>query len=176
MTSTAAPYHLPLTIPDLLHLVFPAFRVLILIPLFFALVLPRVVYAPISADEDADESAANESSFLVPAGGVLPSSGLSPVPGFAGEASKYGTFQAAHPAIPPSGPVTRAPTPAPSHAADKVYFTVNKIKYSANMPFDSLTGSPKLPSILHGVSFSDASSASLHIYGRRKASRFNSLL
>lgn len=132
-TSTAAPYHLPITIPDLLHLVFPAFRVLILIPLFFALVIPRVIYTRINADEDADESAVNESSFLVPAGGVLPSSGLSPVPSFEGEASKYGTFQAAHPAIPPSGPVTRPPTPVPSHTADKVSFAVNTIVYSANM-------------------------------------------
>ena len=133
LTSTAASYPLPVTIPDLLHLVFPAIRVLILIPLFFALVLPRVIYIPISANEDADESAVNESSFLVSSGGVPPSSGLSTVPSFEGEASKYGTFQAAHPAIPTSGPVTRSPTPAPSHTVDKVSLVVNTIKYSTNM-------------------------------------------
>lgn len=116
----AAPYHLPIAIPDLLHLVFPAFRVLLLVPLFFGLVLPRVVYTPISTDEDEDGVDANDSTFLLPAGTVPLSTGLSSIPGFAGEASKYGTFQAAHPAIPPSGPATRAHTPVPSHNQDKV--------------------------------------------------------
>ena len=106
---------------------------LILIPLFLALVLPRVIYTPINPADNADESAVNESSFLVPAGGVPPSSGLSPVPIFEGEASKYGTFQAAHPAIPPSGPVSRTPTPVPSHTADKVSSAVNTTQYIANV-------------------------------------------
>jgi ATP-binding cassette subfamily B (MDR/TAP) protein 6 len=114
---------LPLPIPALLHLVFPVLRVLLLVPLFFGLVFPRVVYTPVEAGDDADEYNATDSTFLLSAAGAPPSTGLSPVPGLSGEASKYGTFQSAHPAVPPSGPVTRAQTPVPSHGNDKVCIT-----------------------------------------------------
>lgn len=114
----AGPYDLPITIQTLLHLVFPAFRVLLLVPLFFALVLPRVVYTPLDADDD--DVSPNASSFLLPAGNAPPSTGLSAVPGLSAEATKYGTFRSAHPAIPPSGATTRAHTPVPSTRRDKV--------------------------------------------------------
>ena len=120
----AGPYSLPLSIPALLHLVFPAFRVLLLVPLFFGLICPRVIYIPADTGDDTDGYDPTDSTFLLPAGGAPPAStGLSSVPGLSGEASKYGTFQSAHPAIPPSGPVTRAQTPVPSHGHDKVYIT-----------------------------------------------------
>jgi hypothetical protein len=117
----AGPHSLPLSIPALLHFAIPAFRVLLLVPLFIGLIFPRVVYTPVNTRDDTDST---DSTFLLPAGGVPPpSTGLSSVPGLSGEASKYGTFQSAHPAIPPSGPVTRAHTPVPSHGRDKVCIT-----------------------------------------------------
>jgi hypothetical protein len=119
----AGPHSLPLTIPALLHLVFPALRVLLLVPLFFGLVLPRIVYTPVNTEDDTGSYDPTDSTFLLPAGDAPPSTGLSSVPGLSGEASKYGTFRSAHPAVPPSGPVTRAHTPAPSHGHDKVCTT-----------------------------------------------------
>jgi hypothetical protein len=104
--------------------VFPAFRVLILVPLFFGLIFPRVVYTSVDTGDDNAAYDSTDSTFLLPSGGTPPpSTGLSNVPGLSGEASKYGTFQSAHPAIPPSGPVTRAHTPVPSNGHDKVYIT-----------------------------------------------------
>lgn len=117
---TAGPHSLPITIPEFLHLVFPAFRVLLLVPLFFALVFPRVVYTSIDPDEVAEAHAPTASSFLLPPGELSPSTGLSFVPGLSGEASKYGTFRSAHPAIPPSVPTSRTHTPVPSNGQDKV--------------------------------------------------------
>jgi hypothetical protein len=113
---------LPLSIPALLHIVFPAFRVLLLVPLFFGLISPRIIYTPVDTGDDTDVYDPTDSTFLLPPGGVPPSStGLSSVPGLSGEASKYGTFQSAHPAIPPSGPATRAQTPI---GHNKVYHTI----------------------------------------------------
>jgi ATP-binding cassette subfamily B (MDR/TAP) protein 6 len=111
----------PRTLPiAILHIVFPALRVLLLVPLLFTLTFPRVVYIPIDTDDITEALAPTASSFLLPAGEVPSSTGLSPVPGLSGEASKYGTFRSAHPAIPTSGPTTRAHTPVPSQGQDKV--------------------------------------------------------
>ena len=115
--SIAEPRTLPIAI---LHIVFPALRVLLLVPLLFTLTFPRVVYIPIDTDDITEALAPTASSFLLPAGEVPSSTGLSPVPGLSGEASKYGTFRSAHPAIPTSGPTTRAHTPVPSQGQDKV--------------------------------------------------------
>ncbi|OCH90247.1 hypothetical protein OBBRIDRAFT_793486 [Obba rivulosa] len=93
-----------------LHLVFPAFRVLSLIPLVAALWSPRVAYVPAEAGE---ETAPSSSSLLLPPEvGTAPSTGLAPV---TVENSKYGTFRTAR-SLAPSGPTTRTPTPAPSNA------------------------------------------------------------
>ncbi|KAI0785526.1 hypothetical protein C8Q75DRAFT_794509 [Abortiporus biennis] len=102
----------PPPLNSLLHLAFPALRVLALAPLFVALIYPIVRYVPVS---DGDEEAPTASSLLLPSGDAsAPSSGLAPLEN--NEASKYGTFRVSrsihHTA---SGPTTRTPTPAPSH-------------------------------------------------------------
>jgi hypothetical protein len=101
----------PFTIRALAHLVFPAFRVLLEVPLLAGLAKPRVSYLPIQ--NGADEEAPTSSSLLLPSElGAAPSTGLSPL---AGDASKYGTFRTSRSLVPTvSGPTTRAPTPAPS--------------------------------------------------------------
>ena len=101
----------PLTIRALAHLVFPAFRVLLEVPLLAGLARPHVSYLP--AQQAADEEAPTASSLLLPAGiEPAPSTGLSAL---AGDASKYGTFRTSRSLVPTvSGPNTRAPTPTPS--------------------------------------------------------------
>jgi hypothetical protein len=120
--------------------VFPAFRVLLLVPLLFALAFPRVVYTPIDTDDVTDALAPTASSFLLPPGDVSPSTGLSPVPGLSGEASKYGTFRSAHPTIPASGATTRAHTPVPSHGQDKVCIFVFRLRTKTLNFLSSLVG------------------------------------
>ncbi|KAI0829891.1 hypothetical protein BC628DRAFT_1314647 [Trametes gibbosa] len=99
----------PLSTIYLVHLAFPAFRVLLLVPLFFALLFPRVSYVPV---ETIDEEAPSDTSLLLPAQDTAaPSSGLSP---FSAEASKYGTFRSGRSVGQSSSPTTRTHTPAPS--------------------------------------------------------------
>jgi hypothetical protein len=93
----------------LAHLAFPAFRILVEVPLLFSLGNPRVSYAPVdNGDEEATDSThllhSSESTAVA-------STGLSLAP----EASKYGTFRTGRSLAPSaSNPTTRAPTPAPS--------------------------------------------------------------
>ncbi|OSD01299.1 hypothetical protein PYCCODRAFT_1452858 [Trametes coccinea BRFM310] len=99
----------PFTTVYLLHLAFPAFRVLLLVPLFFALLFPRIAYVPV---ETADEEAPTDTSLLLPAqAAAATSAGLSPL---SAEASKYGTFRSGRSVGASSGPTTRTHTPAPS--------------------------------------------------------------
>ncbi|KAH9858534.1 hypothetical protein C2E23DRAFT_908588 [Lenzites betulinus] len=99
----------PLSTVYLLHLAFPSFRVLLLVPLFSALLFPRVSYVPVEA---IDEETPSDTSLLLPAqDAAAPSSGLSP---FSAEASKYGTFRSGRSVGQSSGPTTRTHTPAPS--------------------------------------------------------------
>ncbi|TFY52183.1 hypothetical protein EVJ58_g10152, partial [Rhodofomes roseus] len=78
--------HGPLSIESILHFVFPVFRVLVLAPLFFALLLPRVTYVPV---HNGNEPSRSETSLLLPAEeGAAPSTGLAPV---SVENGKYGT-------------------------------------------------------------------------------------
>lgn len=100
----------PPSVQYLLHLAFPAFRVLLLFPLVAALTNPRISYQPVA---NGDEEIPSDSSLLLPAGEhATPSRGLAPL---SAEASKYGTFRTGRPLIPTaSGPTTRTPTPTPS--------------------------------------------------------------
>ncbi|KAI1791257.1 hypothetical protein LXA43DRAFT_1011840 [Ganoderma leucocontextum] len=92
----------PLSTVYLLHLTFPSFRVLLLVPLLFALAFPRIAYVPAPTD----------TSLLLPAqDAAAPSAGLSP---FSAEASKYGTFRSGRTLNTASSPTTRTHTPAPS--------------------------------------------------------------
>ena len=98
----------PLSTIYLLHLAFPSFRVLLLVPLLFALVFPRIAYVPVEAQ---DEETPTDTSLLLPAqDAAAPSAGLS----LSAEASKYGTFRSDRAPAPASGITTRTNTPAPS--------------------------------------------------------------
>lgn len=103
----------PFTVRALAHLVFPAFRVLLEVPLLAGLANPRISYLPVQ-NGSGDEEAPTATSLLLPAEqGAAPSTGLSPL---AADASKYGTFRTSRSAVTTaSGPTTRTPTPAPSH-------------------------------------------------------------
>ena len=95
----------------LLHLVFPAFRVLLLVPLFFAFISPRVTYSAVSVN-GAEPGPTSTSLLLPPEAGASLSTGLnvSPVDG-----SKYGTFRSTGSTnLTASGPTTRAHTPDPA--------------------------------------------------------------
>ncbi|KAI0315234.1 hypothetical protein OF83DRAFT_1062505 [Amylostereum chailletii] len=103
------PYPLPVSLSSLLHLVFPVFRVLLLVPLFFALITPLVSYTAIEASEAEPTST---SLLLPPESGATPSTGLATT----ANGNKYGTFRSnvsAHSQTTASGP-TRPHTPDPS--------------------------------------------------------------
>ncbi|EPQ57486.1 hypothetical protein GLOTRDRAFT_120643 [Gloeophyllum trabeum ATCC 11539] len=103
---------LKINLPALLHLVFPALRVLFLVPLLFALVYPRVVYTPVSFGETVHTAAPDSSSLLLSAEeGATTSTGLSPV---TAKTSQYGTFRSGRSITASSGPTTRTNTPARS--------------------------------------------------------------
>lgn len=139
---------------------------LLLIPLFFVLVFPRVVYTPISADDE--DVSPNASSFLLPAGEPVPSTGFPSVPGLSGEASKYGTFRSAHPAIPPSGPTTRAHTPVPSNRQDKVRRPARIVNSLLMMVSFSWTKNLMLLLILRGLKSAGVLNVFLLTYGHRR--------
>ncbi|KAF4567762.1 hypothetical protein EYR40_006769 [Pleurotus pulmonarius] len=109
-------FHLPLD--ALLHFAFPAFRVLLLVPLSFALFAPRVVYTYTHADEEVEDVPTASSFLLPPESGARPSNGLSYGSDLSGDASKYGTFRASRTTttLHRSTPTTRATTPVPREA------------------------------------------------------------
>lgn len=113
MTPFAAP-HIPedrIPLQTLLHLAFPTFRVLCLIPLFGALLTPRVVYTPVaSSDDDVFIQQPTASSFLLPPEATQHNNTLS---GINPDGTKYGTFRTPRSNL-QSVPPTRATTPAPS--------------------------------------------------------------
>lgn len=119
-----APPHIPekpsIAIPALLHVAFPAFRVLLLVSLFASLLSPRVVYTSVQTEEDVPGIGATASSFLLPPeSNGQPSTGLSPVAGLVGDTtSKYGTFRDTRSNLQRSAPATRAATPALSTGPD----------------------------------------------------------
>lgn len=91
-----------------LHLAFAALRVLLLIPLTFALFNPRTQYTPVQPDDEIIAPQPTSSSLLLPPNsGVPTSAGLSPLSAGDQDRRKYGTFSANR----WSTPTTRAPTP-----------------------------------------------------------------
>ncbi|THH20779.1 hypothetical protein EW146_g623 [Bondarzewia mesenterica] len=99
------------SLSSLIHLALPAFRVLLLVPLFFALINPRTTYAAVAVD-GAEPEPTSTSLLLPPEAGVVSSSGLN-APSV--DASKYGTFRSTGSNnLTASGPTTRAHTPDPS--------------------------------------------------------------
>jgi len=104
------------TIRALVHVVFPAFRILALLPLLGALGSPRVVYSSTQAYRDEEEPTATVSSFLLPHDVPRSSTGLNT--GINGDSSKYGTFRVTRSNLQPSAPATRPATPVPSTPPD----------------------------------------------------------
>lgn len=111
------------SIHALIHVVFPAFRALLLLLLLVGLISPRVTYNPVRGDNDVESPEATASTFLLPPNVAHSSAGLSVASGFNGELSKYGTFHTTRSNLQGSVPATRATTPAPSTGPDtKVSF------------------------------------------------------
>ncbi|KAI0266983.1 hypothetical protein BC834DRAFT_871984 [Gloeopeniophorella convolvens] len=103
------PYPFPYTIPTLLHFVFPTFRILLLVPLFFGLINPVITYTAIASAETFESEPTSTSLLLPPEAGVNASTGLSVG---AANGSKYGTFHSTISApTTASVPVTRPQTP-----------------------------------------------------------------
>lgn len=97
----------------LLHLAFPIFRIILLVPLLTSLLTPRVVYTSVH-EETGSEEIPTDSSLLLPASAASQAStGLLAVP-VPSKNAKYGTFRPTYSALLQSTPTTRAPTPAPS--------------------------------------------------------------
>lgn len=111
-----------MTIPAILHIAFPAFRILLLLPLFFALHYPRVEFSP-SENAGERETQPTASTFLVAPQPIRASAGLNPL------SSKYGTFSDRSPA-PSSNPSTRAPTPVPQHAGPSKKKQKDEVTYN----------------------------------------------
>ncbi|KAF8267679.1 hypothetical protein EI94DRAFT_1729904 [Lactarius quietus] len=110
------PYPFPYDIETLLHFIFPVFRILLLFPLFIALINPLVTYTSITSSEAFEGEPVATTLLLPPEDGVNASTGLA-VGAAAG--IKYGTFHStASAATTVSVPATRPQTP--DRAAAKV--------------------------------------------------------
>ncbi|KAK7472887.1 ATP-binding cassette-type vacuolar membrane transporter Hmt1 [Stygiomarasmius scandens] len=108
---TGSPSTLPIRV--LLHLAFPVFRVILLLPLFVALSTPRIVYTSVSPETGAEEQVPTDTSLLLPQDAAAqPSTGLLTVPGLNADQSKYGTFRPSRSQLQQSAPTTRTPSPS----------------------------------------------------------------
>jgi len=111
-----------ISLQELLHFAFPAFRVLLLTFLLAALSSPRIVYTSIGTEEN-NSLQATDSTFLLPAdtsrrlSNSLSNTGSQIV---FPKANKYGTFRDPRSNLYSSAPATRATTPTPSIGTDKV--------------------------------------------------------
>ncbi|KAL5528172.1 HMT1 [Sanghuangporus sanghuang] len=109
--------------PNLIHVLFPAFRLLVLIPLYEALVYPRVNYVPASEVRQTNGStvavAEESTSLLAPAAeeGTLANQGLRLS---ADPQSAYGTFRSTRSLAPTTSTPTRSHTPVPSVNQDVI--------------------------------------------------------
>ncbi|KAI0036897.1 hypothetical protein K488DRAFT_40032 [Vararia minispora EC-137] len=106
------PYPFPISIYNLLYFLFPILRLLILVPLTFALVSPVVTYAAVETAGDAEPQPTT--SLLVPETTTLESG----VAADAANGVKYGTFRSTTSAAPTTNSVapTRPETPIPPTA------------------------------------------------------------
>ncbi|KAL1735633.1 hypothetical protein EV714DRAFT_243749 [Schizophyllum commune] len=107
------------SIRGLLHLVFPVFRILVLLPLLWAFLVPRVVYTPVPSEADVEEQPTDSSFLLPPGSDAHASSGMSPVAHLGVPSSKYGTFRSSISSGTQTAPPTRSASPAPSQAASQ---------------------------------------------------------
>ncbi|KAF9529277.1 hypothetical protein CPB83DRAFT_852990 [Crepidotus variabilis] len=102
------------SVRNLVHVVFPAFRALLLLPLLATLTYPRTQYTSVATYQDVEQSEPTLASLLMPNAAGNQSTGLLLPNNGNGESSKYGTFHVNRSALQASAPVTRAGTPAPS--------------------------------------------------------------
>ena len=105
-------------ISTMIHVIAPAFRVLLLLPLLAGLMSPRINYSPVLSYDNIEQPTPTDSSFLLPRSEAESSATLSTLPGPAEENSKYGTFHTAPSDLQPSTSPTQAATPAPSTPED----------------------------------------------------------
>ncbi|KAF8894942.1 hypothetical protein CPB84DRAFT_1816097 [Gymnopilus junonius] len=122
------------SIRSLVHLVFPAFRVLLLCPLLLGLSSPRIAYSSLHTYDNVETSEAEPtvSTFLLP---PESSTGrLGTVTAGNAESSKYGTFRVPRSTLQASAPVTRATTPAPSTGPDTKNFFIKRNPKSDSRP------------------------------------------
>lgn len=103
------------SVRNLVHVVFPAFRVLVLLPLLATLSSPRTEYTRVPTYQDVEQPEPTLASLLAPTASANQSTGLLHVNG---ESSKYGTFHVPRSTLQASVPGTRASTPAPTGAAE----------------------------------------------------------
>lgn len=123
------------SIHALIHVVFPAFRALLLLPLLVGLISPRVTYNPVRGDDNVESLEATASTFLLPPT-AHSSVGLGVASGLNGESSKYGTFHTTRSNLQGSVPATRATTPAPSTGPDtKVRFVYKFSRMKLDLSF-----------------------------------------
>ncbi|KAH9058999.1 hypothetical protein EDB87DRAFT_1685095 [Lactarius vividus] len=109
LTDLPHPYPFPYDIQTLLHFIFPVLRILLLIPLFFALINPLVTYTAITSSEAFEGEPVSTTLLLPPEHGVNTSTGLTVG---AANGIKYGTFHStASAATTVSVPTTRPQTP-----------------------------------------------------------------
>ncbi|KAJ8077054.1 ATP-binding cassette-type vacuolar membrane transporter Hmt1 [Marasmius tenuissimus] len=109
-----------LHLEQLLHLVFPIFRLLLLIPLLFVLSSPRVTYLPVETAENEEDVGVPSLVHPQPA---QASTGLLAIP--SPERSKYGTFRSSRSAYSQTAPSTRATTPTPSQNKPEAKTEIN---------------------------------------------------
>jgi hypothetical protein len=107
LTDLPHPYPFPYDIQTILHFIFPVLRILLLIPLFFALINPIVTYTSITSSGVFESEPVSTSLLLPPEAGINTSTGLT-----VGSAIKYGTFHStASAATTVSVPATSPQTP-----------------------------------------------------------------
>lgn len=110
---------------------FPAFRVLLYVPLLASLHNPLVVYGLAATEEEDEEATPTSSSLLLPPGEVNATSTGLTVPGQSGGTdSKYGTFRPTHSMLQQSNPNTRPATPTPTHVTVSLYSSTPSIPES----------------------------------------------
>ena len=103
---------------SLIHVIAPAFRALLLLPLLAGLMSPRVNYSPVLTNDNIEQPTPTDSSSLLPRSEAQSSTSLSTVSGPTEGNSKYGTFHTAPSESESSAPLTQAATPAPSTPED----------------------------------------------------------
>ena len=130
LTGLAQPYPFPENIQFVLHLTFPVLRILILVPLLFALINPVVKYTTVTSGEVV-ENAPISTSLLSPIEGINTSTGLAVD---TADGSKYGNLPST--ASPATSRQTTRP-PSPDRGGTKVQVLLTPASYMQGAHFSS---------------------------------------